>query len=276
MDNRLFIISQSILTFAKYKASVKSWRTVGGFNVQFITIKRCKFMKNVRISLLMFSCLIFFILGCSGERKELKPSEVQQSKKITILETSNVSENDEVFVNFKNSESFQILKSNIPNLEFNKIQKIAFSDTSVRFLIIALPESGPYKRELVVAYKSSTPDLITSFIRESSVTGSEIDGKLSFNGDINFYNADYSRLNEVTLTNNKITKFKKFTSDLRFSLSNARPASSQACTWQCVGNDFNCEYQLAKATCESDWQCDIAGNWSLYLVAAIIACTVCV
>jgi hypothetical protein len=237
-------------------------------------------MKNLKNNyIIIVTCLFILNSSCSNQNNDLEPTKSEQVKKINVANTTEVSIIDEDFLNFKKSESYEILKANVPNFIFTKIQNVTFDDESVKGLIISLPNEGEMERELMIAFKTEDTKLVTAFIREKSIKNSKVNNNQVYNGQINWLRADYSPLNEMTVTNSKITNFKMYTSGVRFSLKNARFASIQSCSWQCTSADFNCEYQAAKDTCEREWDCDFACSFNpcaiAYVAVAIIACTVC-
>lgn len=152
---------------------------------------------------------------------------------------------------------------------------MTFDKASIIGFIIKINDQKGFSRDLMTVYKTTDSDKFTTFLRESSVKNTN--GKL--NGEVVWYTATYDRLNEMSITDNKISNFKIFTSGEPFSLKNSRFASVQGCHWQCTSADFNCEYQSAKNACESDWQCDFACSFNscsiAYMAAAVSACTVC-
>jgi len=166
-------------------------------------------MKNLKNNyIIIVTCLFILNSSCSNQNNDLEPTKSEQVKKINVANTTEVSIIDEDFLNFKNSESYEILKANVPNLIFTKIQNVTFDDESVKGLIISLPNEGEMERELMIAFKTEDTKLVTAFIREKSIKNSKVNNNQVYNGQINWFRADYSPLNEMTVTNSKITNFK--------------------------------------------------------------------
>ncbi len=215
----------------------------------------------------------FFLasVSCSNEKKEIAGPAVNE--KVTVQEIKAAKKDDAFLANFLKSESFQILESNVTDLNIEDVQTVSFSKSSLKGLIIRIKDENGFKREIMSVYNTENERFAT-LLRESNVKSKNG----VYNGEINWYSADKSKLNEMTITNNKISKYQLYTSG-RFDIRNARFASVNSCTWQCTNADFNCEYDQAKSTCESDWQCDFACSFNpcaiAYLASAIIACTVC-
>ena len=237
-------------------------------------------IKTLALSLLIFGIMVQN-LGCSNDINTPQPTGVIQKAKIDILEIKDVSQIDEDFINFTRSESFEILKKSTPNFEFTKIQSVRFNNVSVRGLIISLPNRENFERDIMVVFKTENSKSVTSFLREKIVKISILDGKESYTGEVNWFRADNTILNEMKVKDNKITHFKLHTSSELFTLQNAKISVLPAggCTWQCTAQDFNCEYQAAKKTCDEDFLCSLACSFNpcfvAYVAAAVLACTVC-
>jgi hypothetical protein len=80
-------------------------------------------MKNLKNNyIIIVTCLFILNSSCSNQNNDLEPTKSEQVKKINVSNTTEVSIIDEDFLNFKNSESYEILKANVPNFIFTKIQ----------------------------------------------------------------------------------------------------------------------------------------------------------
>lgn len=234
-------------------------------------MKRLKFPLSIATSV---AFLLFILSGCSKNEPEIL--SVDKSEKVSIKEIKQVDDKFANFESFLKSESFQILKTNIGDFKIESIQAVSFYDESISGFIIIINDAKGYKRDLMTVYEAAEPNKFTTLLRENNVD--ELNGKI--NGKVIWYDATYSKLNEMHVVANKISNFKVYTSDKSLSHKNARFASIKGgCKWHCNNDEFNREYQRAKDECESNWQCDFACSFNVcaisYLAVAIRRCVTC-
>ncbi|NBB31959.1 hypothetical protein [Cellulophaga sp. BC115SP] len=219
-----------------------------------------------------FICCSFFT-GCKGVEQPL--DETSYIQKVSLKEITQIDRSNEAFQTFLQSETFSLLKESLGQININTVQSVTFDNPQLNGYIINITDQNDFKRDIMTVYKAESPNTFTSLIRESNI----INNNGKYNGDVKWYNAAYEKINEMTIKDNRISHFQLYTSGNRFSIKGAKFASIKRCVWQCTSEDFNCEYQNAKNTCESDALCDFACSFNpcavTYVAAAVIACTVC-
>lgn len=226
-----------------------------------------KFLKT-----LLLGVTLIYVSSCQKEFSDVAlPESKAVAEKVSVREIKLVNHKFENFDKFLESESFRILKSNVTGLKINSVHAVSFSDKSILGFIIKIDNLGEYSRDLMTVYNVDEPEKFTTLLRESTVE--------NMNGEVIWYTATYDRLNEMTITDSKISHFRIYTSDKPVSLKNARFSAVQGCSWHCTTQEFNREYQAAKDKCERDWECDFACSFNpcaiAYLAAATAACTTC-
>ncbi len=237
-------------------------------------------MKKINIS----AITLLFLLGVTAFwacNNELSPTQadnppsagVSSKDKIAVSTMVEISVDALVYKNFINSEVYEVMKSNIKDLTPVKIQSVSFFNSNLKGLVVSLRDINGLHRDLMIAYKADDYTKLMAFVRENNVETSIVKGKQIYNGIVNWYSADYSPLNQMTIERGKITKFKLNT------VSNFNNGKVSGCQWNCTAKEFNDNYQESKNECESDALCDFACSFNpcavAYAAAAVEACVTC-
>jgi hypothetical protein len=224
--------------------------------------------KLAKISILL-TILSIVSISCNKNEFEDIPTSDSKIEKVSVKEIKLVNTQFKNFDNFLKSESYKIVKANITDLKIESVQAVSFNEKSIFGFIIKIDDSNGYSRDLMAIYNEDEPEEFTTMLRESSIKN--IDEKI--NGDVIWRTATYDKLNEITITNNKVSHFKLYTPDKPFSSKNARFAATQSCKWTCTNAQFNAAYQKAKDDCEKDWYCDAMCTFNPCVIAYLAVAT---
>jgi hypothetical protein len=217
--------------------------------------------------ILYLIALLATTFSCSTNEEVAKKNDKDYYQSVGIKSVVSISQNDPLFLKFKNSSNFNDLNKSgrVSSNDFSSIDLVSFNNTDDKKLLsIRLGSSGDTNArtngeeiitEVAAVYSESTNEFVVAWVQEYVIN---LDQKIEI---VNHYWSDGSKF--LTLTIN--TEDKKIMSIESFeSTTNGRTSKM---TWsECM--------EMAYNACSDDWQCAILCGlvFTKCIAATAIAC----
>ena len=237
---------------------------------------------QIRLKSVLLLVIVASLLNCStpeAPHQAIVPNSTNVGQ--TLLKSVTVEDVD--FQVFLRSDLFTVATENIPDFTMGLIQRTTSSNGVATGFIISLPNRNGMIRDLMVVMALGKGGLkMFGALREHNVVLTMQNNRSVVNGRVRWTTAAGENMNDMTITNSRITDFTRYS----YTKNTTRAASSRAaamvlrdCCWACTDEQFNATYQAAKAECEGQWDCDFACSFNpcaiAYFFTAVMACTAC-
>ncbi len=226
-------------------------------------------MKKV-FSYLWLLTLTFLLTHCSEQQTAttIKPALV-----LSELKFSTVTESNEFFQKFLQSDAFKEVKLSLGNFQIEHLDLAQSPDSKIQGLVVKInPENGMERDIMVAAAHTTAGEEMVALVRHQNVQSRLVNGKQVYSGTVNWSDAMGGNLNAMSIDDNKITNFQIYSASARRQV--------QRCCWACTSEQFNATYKAIRDACEAEWDCSFACSFNPacpigFLSQAVYTCTDC-